>query len=366
MKCIRILLLGCLCVLHSATAVGLVDSNDFRIANNEYKVSGSDPYLVFDLSSTIVDFVATTGELEFKLQINNAELPISAEVFFGQRGQDEFDPFNRIKFVLSQTSEGGFKLQVPESHRINEQSLFRLDLNRCRQCVLSAANKLSSAIKADITHVLSGLNQLDPLGQKIALDTWRANDLEQHDGIYSFSGSDPFLVSPELDMDTTDLAGVLFELESFGNHNAIHDFQLFYSSEKHGFIEPASSIFRVQDKAGQVSFFVPLDFLNKQFPPVQLLNKLRLDFATHSVKPGDDAVTQWRIKSVMLVHKNQSDSISHLIPRGMYHFKRQKQSKSQIIASIWSKLWSDWLFMMVWLTLLGLCVSITYKIFSKD
>ena len=77
------------------------------------------------------------------------------------------------------------------------------------------------------------------------------------------------MISPILDVGTATLGGVQFSLRAPADvQNA--NFQLFYATDTHRFIEAASSFVKIPTLGDWQQFVIPLNFLASEAPAAQV------------------------------------------------------------------------------------------------
>ena len=278
-----------------ALAASAIDSNGVTVkGGDDYLVSGKDAYFLLPFTEAERTTTVPANELHLSVSITqpgDEKLAIPAELFFKpevSEGKWVFDPLYRIQFVLPAANFSHIVLPVPDQINFSGQQLARFDIDKCHGCTVHLGSGFELKARGSIANpdatvvinpgrIFNGMLALPDSGQLIDSQNWRMHDLILSEGKIEVSGGDPFLVSPVLDIDTSNLGGVMFDLDVPVADLPIYDFQLFYSTEQHEFIERASSIMRVIGEAEliendkRLQFFIPLDFLSNQTPAVQML-----------------------------------------------------------------------------------------------
>ena len=358
------------------------------IEQGQAKIVARDPYIILPVSEqNIVTQPKDSGmqSLSLSLKIeqdatnNDPPETVYGDLFFKPLGQEhKFDPQYKIRFRYPSQPSEIIRFELPEDIQLASQ--LRLDFDNCSNCViqhgdffeLGAASQLSTVIAAD--RIFNGTRKLPTSGIDTDPSQWRLNDMQDVDALLSFTGGDPFMVSPLFDVNTAHLAGVFLEFEAHNESNdaapqkelSIYDFQLFYATENHEFIERSSSIFRVQSQPASslLSVFVPLHFLARD--NIKLLKQLRLDFATHSNYSSiDKPVTNWAFKTARLVHTSQQAELQKYLPQQMFTNTHHPFSVMRTISSILTKLFRDSWFLFVYLTLILLFCTLAWRKYRK-
>ena len=327
--------------------------------NNNFNIVGPDPYFIFSPLNDVEqpNYIV----LNFKFEAaNRANNQIPMELFFKSpvNTKDHFNPFYKLKFnidPLTIKDKGQrFALAIPKTLAFTSGDKMRLDLDDCQGCRIEMLDypKLVSTpstgtVIVEPYRMLDGLIAIDTTGRKLATLNWRLKDMNHSNNIHVVSGGDPYIISPLLDSKTANLSGVYVELVAISNQQQRSNFQLFYATEFHGFIERASTFVSVKPSDyGAVKFVVPLDFLNSGIPKNKSIQRLRLDF------PQDQLGSKWRIEEITLIHKEQMADFQELIPHRRLENKFQRPSKLGFIGQIITKITSDLGFTLGYLLLL--------------
>lgn len=327
--------------------------------NNNFNIVGPDPYFIFSPLNDVEqpNYIVLNFKLEAAKRANN-QIPM--ELFFKSpvNTKDHFDPFYKLKFnidPLTIKDKGQrFALAIPKTLAFTSGDKMRLDLDDCQGCRIEMLDypKLVSTpstgtVIVEPYRMLDGLIAIDTTGRKLATLNWRLKDMNHSNNIHVVSGGDPYIISPTLDSETANLSGVYVELVAISNQQQRSNFQLFYATEFHGFIERASTFVSVKPSDyGAVKFVVPLDFLNSGIPKNKSIQRLRLDF------PQDQLGSKWRIEEITLIHKEQMADFQELIPHRRLENKFQRPSKLGFIGQIITKITSDLGFTLGYLLLL--------------
>ena len=325
-----------------------------RVSESTYRISGKDPYLVLPPKRT--DTAAKFLVLGIRMLSRPTEAKQTYEVFFRSKVEDSarvFDPFYRLRFEAAE-SEEVFALAIPDGGLTPGQDYIRLDVDRCRACEfeITLYPEIVAEKPDDIPLVLpyrvyNGLNSISVDGLGISGQGWRANDLSAQDSYWQLDGIDPFLVSPPVDADTSALGGIRMVLETDVSTESNLDFQIFYATEQHGFVEQASSLLRIPNNPqGELEFVIPLEYLGSEHPRSVLLERIRIDFdSVH-------ADARWRVAKIDLLHQKQMARLQGLIPDRLLQNKRQRAHGLALISKSIKKVISDLGFTIFYLLLL--------------
>jgi len=343
-----------------AIATSSLELNGITAENvNSFNIVGPDPYFIFSplSDSEQPNFIV----FNFKLNASNrADKEIPMELFFKSPASpaDLFDPFYKLKFKINSSTikdKGqSFALAMPNTLQFNSGDRMRLDLDKCQGCLVEMLShpKLVSTpstgtVIVEPYRAINGLNAVDTEGRKLSTLNWHLKGMNRASNALTISGGDPYIISPFLNSETGTLGGIYVELVAISNSQEIHDFQLFYATEFHGFTERASTFVSVKpDNANAIKFVVPLDFLHSGHPKSGLLDRIRLDF------PQDQLGSKWRIEEIALMHKNQMADLEKLIPYRRLESKFHRPSKLGFIGQIIRKIASDLGFTLGYLLLL--------------
>lgn len=379
MRISQLISVFCLGIFYAASTFALqspvLESNDVVLKDSTWSINGLDPYFVLSLESN----TAQSQFLEIPISIDDYKQDIfTMELFFAPVEKSEaitrFDPLKRIRFdVELPIKDKRLVLELPDNAQVFNTTKVRIDLDGCSGCKVSGLSNArylteiqapDSALKIAPHQIINDISSIAEQGLTINLKNWQSNNLLKTDFGYQINGGDPYLISPIIDVDINQLGGLLLELETNQSNNSINDFQLFYATEKHRFIEAASTIFRVQNKQGIIKVFIPFDFLKSQPQPAQLFRQLRLDIAQFSVfaKPNSQQ-SQWKLNEVKLVNQAQSSQYKSLIPSNLFQWKSQKAGKRKTLKGIFKKFANDWLFSVFYFTLIIVfCFLILFKL----
>jgi len=359
-----------------------------KTSSNSFRIAGNDPHLVLPLAPKSGGDVTAqlSGDQSLILPMSlrgipKSQLEIPVEVFFKSTLNSNsrlFDPIYRIQFIVDRAEFSSIRIPIPKD--LNFDSLIiRVDIDQCNNCqiLLSGSPYLSTDSSETFTEnsanisnfrLMNGARSIPNEGLDVAVDNWELHHLKSSTDGLLVSGEDPFLISPIIDASIDELAGVLFELDAPGAETPVFDFQLFYATESHKFIEPASSIMRVAGQANTqkstLRFYIPLGFLSSQNPKVQLFKQLRLDLATRSLG-FDQSVhsSYWRLLKVSLVNKDSAAPFTSIRPAQLVHSKMQKATTAQVIKGIFHKVTADKGFIFSYVLLLMTVIIIAYRRF---
>lgn len=361
-----VLAANCAISVSNADTNAIETHNIRKTSDGIYIVGQNDPYFVFNLRG---DSNTTLTTLQFDIAIDTDSTDLSnvpMELFFHYESQ-RFSPLYRIVFSVP-ASQSNIALQLPANTNIKPGDKLRLDINNCARCKFSMLNapklvgdsehKLSSARLIQAQRVYNGASQVSKSGNALDTKNWQLHDLKQRDGKLQPTGNDPYLVSGLIDIDTSQLGGIYFQLEV--SQTTATDYQVFYATERHEFIESASAVMRVTPQPGGYSEFVlPLDFLSNESPVAQLLRKLRLDIVT------DDQQNNWAIKQVTLLHKDQINKFQSLVPARLTQSKQQRATGLGLAAKIVKNILSDLGFALSYLLLLTLTSVFLWRAYKR-
>jgi len=289
---------------------------------------------------------------------------------FFKSDNDVFDSQYKLSFNAPHYP---IALALPNDISVTPSTRLRLDVNHCSTCLISFRTPpILTQSPNDIsllepTSVLNGAKQLDKNTNPIAINGWRLNDLSGDSGDlnnFEISGSDPFLVSPPLNISTQKLAGVFFKLKGPRSGQISNDYQFFYQTERHPFTAHASSILRIQelktsDSLDQtIEFMVPLHFLSTESPADLVLKRIRLDLPEI---PG-----KWSLIESRLVHQSQASENNHLLPSQLYHIKQQRATGLAIVKKALLNIMSDLGFLISYLLLLSISCVILVRSYRSS
>ena len=358
-----------------------------------YRITGDDPYFVLPVNGVRADADAS---LSLAISIEDpqtVERSVPMELFFNASDGGSgavFDPAFRFKFRIPAGQNQTFELPLSPDISLSDGQLARIDIDGCGGCLikLNSGLRLSrvtagaadgETLLVNDSRLYNGFKSVPPAGLEVNLSEWTLHDLKivksatvQKALLLSQTGNDPFLVSPLLDIRTDTFGGVLIELDAPPTAKPIYDFQVFYATEAHAFVERASSILRVagskaaSSEINKLRFLVPLDFLSTQSPPDQLLQRLRLDLPpTVAINRQADAAQNWLLRSIKIINPQQLSEYQNLIPHQLIHSKRQRASHGQTLRGILAKISGDLGFTLGYALLLLLVVIISIRKYRK-
>jgi len=319
-------------------------TNDLQTtAVGQYKVTGPDPYIIFnaqqqaDLASHLV--------LDLGMGLSNMPL----ELFFSGKN-DIFDPYYRLNFIAPSFPVA---LALPQNVTLTSSPRLRLDVVQCPDCTIEFSDQAilsdSSAdgVLVEPISVRNGTHKLAVDDKAITTNDWRLNDLNGSYSSFEISGNDPYIVSPRLDTSTHQFAGVYFKLKAPRSGEIWNNYQLFYQTDRHPFTVQASSTLRIPDSQTSITeFMIPLEFLSKERPSDSVLERIRLDLPEI---PG-----QWAIIEARLIHQDRANQLKDLVPAQLSHTKRQRARRLSLLKKSLSNVASDLGFSICYALLLAL------------
>ncbi len=332
--------------------------------DGSHTITGTDAYVIGRLDS-----LENANEQTLYIHIpeisGKADL-VSFELFYKLITDKRFDAAYRVKFQapLKQVMQNqGIYLSLPSSLTVTDQQALRLDIDQCHQCRLVLPKhpeplfSLIEATSASITNqsltpisrVYAGIAEVEPNGITVSLQGWNKNNLQGDPSGFQIDGDDPFFASPALAISTQDLAGLYFKL-NVPNGNSEVNYQVFYATEAHQFIERASSLVGVSSNAGVSEFFLPLDYLTTQAPAHQLLDRIRLD-----IIPNESDINSpqpWSLQEVKAVPASQAENYATLKPKRIIQRKVQRSGKKALLLNSIKKIATDWPFAILYALLL--------------
>lgn len=353
-------------VLHSFEKQGSilrVTGEDPYIITKPYREPGKPSYLLLDLR---VNGTAATNS------------PVRMEVFFKPKIESgapvstisQFDARYRVQFSVDRDTLANGKtpllVALPESSDSSEPSIVRIDIDACSDCSIEFlshpkffSEPLNNIAVIEPTRVLNGVITVPDSGLPISVENWQLHDLERQQSGLSATGNDPYLVSPYLDLETANLGGVLVTLVNPPIDFAALDFQLFYATAAHGFVETATVYTRVQYSVGsELSFVLPLAYLSQQPPAINVVDRIRLDFPT--IEQG-----HWEIAEISILSKQQLQEQETRVSPYTIERKSQSPSSTQLVRQSLLKVFSDSGFVLSYLILLLITVAVFWRSFRR-
>jgi len=363
--------------------------------NGSYTVTGTDPFFVFLLDTTkLINKQRSQGntvifnDVTLKNSNDDTLENVPMELFFkavNGANNRRFDPLYRFKFAIPANHKGQLAILIPEGVELQSEQPIRMDIDACYGCRITfgASPKLVSGLSKNIIantritadQIFNGGKTIPNSGLTLNTHNWRLNHLQRTDQPsqpdltrLTITGDDPYLVSGPLNIKTASLGGVLFSLT---NHPAatatqalVHTpnkkFQVFYATDKHAFIEDASSVVHINDDdQGRSRFVLPLQFLSEQQPSALLLKRLRLDIV------ADKNTGEWAFDEVILLNKTQIQEHAELIPTKMIQTKRQRAYGLGLLVNIAKKILSDLGFTIAYLIMLIVTAIGFYRQFKR-
>lgn len=364
-------LISCLCIssLASALTSPSYQAHDIeRTSKNTFLIQGNDPYILFS-PLFVGTNEAEAKHLSLNFQLESGSLApdsVAMELFFKPitlQANSLFDPNYRIRFSVPKAHLNSdtprFVIALPENWQAADTTKsLRLDINGCSTCrfqalsypsLLSTSQEPSSTLTITPSEVFNGLIKLEADGLNITSGPWLLNDLTRTETKLTQRGGDPFIVSTPLELSTEQFGGVYIRLRSEADVGDAQDFQLFYATESHGFIEQASTSLRVSPNTdNQYEFVVPLSFLSSEQPPAHRLSRLRLDLDGRS----GDTEKSWVLENFELLHSQKLKAKIDLIPGDRITNKRQRARGFKLVAKSLKKIGSDIGFVIGYLLLL--------------
>lgn len=340
----------------SNTSFAQVTTHDLISAGtDQYRVSGNDPYIVFNAQGP----EQNASHLIFDLGSDLKGVPL--ELFFMAKGE-LFDPYFKVSFTATKFPSA---LALPENIKLTPSTRLRLDITACAECLISTKNlpilahsPANAIAEVELTNVQNGVSILTNQPRAMSTQGWRLNDLSGDLTHFEITGSDPFLVSPKLTTSTSNLAGVYFKLIAPSSDEVSNDYQLFYQTERHPFSISAHSTLRIISASSQtVEFIAPLDFLSSEQPSDLVLERLRLDIPNIAGK--------WALIEARLVHQDQSTDAKSLIPQHV-QIKQQRASGLALAKKSIINVASDTSFLISYILLLLLICALFLRAYRSS
>ncbi|RBP48354.1 hypothetical protein [Arenicella xantha] len=370
-------LLSCLTTLDAfALSKPQLTLHDLAEQGSSLLVNGNDPFII---TSPYSDARRLT-HLLLNLQISDIAADrqqLRMELFFKPLAQPTntssltlFDPLYKIQFDVDKdivsSNNRAFLIKLPKPMEPADLNLIRLDIDGCLGCSISmlshpkfVAEAPAGLLKVAAYRTLNGSSEVNVDGVGISLDDWSVHDLEKHAAYLEATGTDPYLVSPYLDLTTSNLGGVLVRLKAVSGEPSLMDFQLFYATEAHGFTESASIRQRLpHDGKSNLAFVIPLPFLSEEQPARSLLERIRLDL------PGDSNA-KWQLLESTILSKQQLKQNRQLIPRQMVSVKLQRATGFALLRNSAAKVLDDLGFVLAYITLLLVISLLFWRAYRK-
>ncbi len=364
--------------LFSNASIAQTVTNDLSAtSSNDYRVSGDDPYVIFNPGHE----AENARYLSIDLGSHLTGVPL--EIFFNSQ-QDLFNPYYKISFT---TPSFPALLELPTDISFSQSTRLRLDINQCQDCPVNLQSLpfLSNQVSASATvvqpsRVQNGVRPLASGSSPLDTNDWQLNDLSGEPNDFEISASDPFLASPQLTLSTQQLAGAYFKLKVPRSDQAWNDYQLFYQTERHAFSAQASSTVRVADSFnkvadsfnrvadsdngiadgadGVVEFMFPLGFLSNEQPSDAVLERIRLDIPEIS--------GNWALLEARLVHQEQLDDYLDMIPTQLVEMKQQRATGLSLIKKSLFNVFADIGFSISYLLLLILTAWLLVRAYRSN
>lgn len=338
-------------------------------ANNTYVTNGPDSFVIFklDASEQIRQNQGSANHISLDLSLTDPSKvsELNLEVFFKpleQEGELRFDPLYRLRLLVPSAAleieSGKLLIAVPNELELRADQKIRIDIDNCAACSfqINGAPQLINQTKETLPsvnqvfayRVFNGAKPLPANGVNVDTQDWHLNHILRSNNALMVDGNDPYLVSHDLDINTQDLGGVLFTLRYQKPSTAPRDYQLFYATDNHAFVEHASGAVRVKDDQDGVSrFVIPLQFLSESQPVARVLQRLRLDLL-----PAGDNPSSWYFNETRVLSKAQISEYANLVPARIVHNKRQRATGIQLLKNVLKKVLSDPWFVALYLLLI--------------
>ena len=348
-----------------STALTHSDSVE-TLGSGRYRIVGPDPFFELALSTEprLEQPIDTNTQnisldqsdriLLINLTAEGQQLPekLPLEVFFranlGPQG-NIYDPLHHLSFSVMtadlNAKSGRLAVQLPKQVRLDGLPSIRLDINACNACSVKIeemprvrennlnTEELDKLAVVTVEHFQVGANALGTEGLLLDIADWQVNDIERTEMKLRISGDDPYFESPPLYLATTNLGGLLIKITPPADLKSV-DYQLFYATNTHAFIEAASNLTRVPVANSNTDFIIPLHHLSKDTQGINLLEGLRLDI--DSASEGD-----WTIEKIQILTLAQMDQHRALVPNRLLQRKPERAPAWQILTNSLRKISSD-------------------------
>jgi len=264
------------------TQNGLWRLNDLALSGpGSFVVIGPDPYLISpDLD---VPFRDVAG-IYWDIRLDGGGRAPSLQMFWTTTTHEFGEGFS-FRFTPSSTS--GFFIPLagydPEDVFIRDAVLknIRLDIEGCdHNCLLTIRQaewigqltaELTARVPEDLVYPETPLPFAEDISDK---GPWFLNNIEaEGNGRYRIAGSDPFLVSPPLNVPLSMVQGIHFRLK-FPGQSGMRTLQLYWNSFSLDYDQKRSIWFLVEMNHEILDFYLPF----KGMPTNDLLKTVRLDF----------------------------------------------------------------------------------------
>jgi len=381
-KLITALLLVIASISSKAETILSLNNIEQRV-DKVYSVNGSDPFIVFKLGASERIKQSKANANYISLDISVAE-PINRdnvtfELFFKPikiDGQIAFDPLYRMQLDVPlsalEAHSDSLMIALPDDIKLQIDQEIRLDFNACKKCafqisspplLINGANTdTPNANKVFAHRILNGAKSIPDAGMELDSEEWHLNQILKLNNLLTIDGQDPYLVSPDLDIDTNTLGGVLFSLDYQLTSDEPRNYQLFYATGQHAFVENASSTVRVNDDNDGISrFVIPLHFLSESHPKARILERLRLDL----LPPSANNLGAWSFAEIKLLSKKDMSKHLQQVPTRIIHNKRQRAAGLGLVKKVVKKLLSDPWFLVMYGFLLIMTIVGFWRQFSR-
>ena len=375
-------------------AIDILGQNDIQSnSQSEYEIGTSDPFLIFALDQGWLgnseDEQAQRLTLPLQLRFPpkpDSDRTVSIELFYSLAGPitgsttgsdspkslegGQFDPLYRISYQLDASNLASSQLvfKLPESVDLTDGTLVRLDIDNCNQCVLGESLSTPNQIDAlTPTRVFNGINDVAENGLNIEAKDWILKRFEWSDDNLGTSlvktGPDPHIISPNLDLDPSNLGGLLLKLslvaDSSGGPISVGAgiLEVFHADNQHSFHHKAATIVKLPhttelEAQGSIELFVPLGHLVHEQPPVALVERIRVDLP-------EVTGANWRIENSVLVNRLKIEEHAEKIPKLVRVTKPLRSSGLQRLQEIGAKMLGDWPFMTFYLLV---CCTVAWRV----
>jgi hypothetical protein len=251
--------------------------HDFEeLADDRYRPSGLDPYMIFALEPRPESSSQENSGLALVIHIEPLAKPQNPQIqIFWATDEEAFQTHRRLDLAV-QAGENRFFL--PFESFDDELSKIRLDLDGCNCAlqltefaVVPSTNALEADIPSALEHFLTVKN-----GLNIELDDWRGVELSSSaKGEFGFSGWDPRIINETpFDVPIDRYAGVFFEF-NYDLQRPYQTYEIFWYLEGLSSNARRSAHFLLAgNKVARYKVYVPFERIYTQ----RKLNHLRFDF----------------------------------------------------------------------------------------
>lgn len=365
----------------------LIASHDVIADEDGYYLLGdNDPYFIFELENKSDESKRKKNAKGLQLSIDKPiNKNIQLEIFFkhvnpkvgDSNSIPAFEPLSFIKASVPAAQDGLINIDLPSPIIANISSVIRIDVNGCSKCRMriNSTPKLVTAFKPNakfitINELLNGGQRVGQNGFELSFDNWQSNDLNVTTTRSTIEleiiGEDPHLVSPLINLRTQNLGGVLFTLTPPPGLREATDFQLFYETETHGFVQSESTHWRNDYTASAtntaVDMLIPLDHLSTQQPIQNVIKRIRFDI--NDIEETETA-KNWSLNEVRFISMHQLADLRSVVPTRRSVIKTQRPSVKQLLISSIKKVSHDLSFTIFYLLLLLLTAFGFWRAFKR-